>query len=50
MTRILQLGILFLSISTAQAQPGQTDETAKAEIAKLDFILGNWEGTGWIYA
>ena len=32
------------------AQGGETDEISKREISKLAFIVGDWEGEGWMMA
>lgn len=46
----LLLSILTLAtlISVAHAQIRETDKTAQAEIKKLAFLVGKWEGTGWM--
>ncbi len=43
--------ILVLSVTmVSKAQQPQTvDKEAQVEIAKLEFLTGNWKGTGWIY-
>jgi len=45
-----KLLILFCLIFTlnAYSQAPKTDETVKSEIQKLAFIVGEWEGEGWM--
>ncbi len=40
------LAILILSTLTAQAQVGAS--TSKADLKKLDFMIGEWKGGGWM--
>lgn len=40
---------LTLLISTMGfSQTSETDSISKAKIKKLDFMVGNWKGTGWM--
>lgn len=41
------LTTLFL-VTTAFAQIPETDQEASQAISKLDFIVGNWSGKGWM--
>lgn len=45
--KLLTLICLTLTIKTYSQAP-TTDKTAKAEISKLGFIVGQWEGDGWM--
>lgn len=38
---------LFISNET-YSQSSETDSISKAKIEKLDFMVGNWKGTGWM--
>lgn len=47
--RIIILVLFFLSGSiTSIAQSIKTDSISKSEISKLVFMVGNWEGKGWM--
>ena len=41
-------GILFVSNLALWAQPIQTNQEVKTAITQLDFLVGQWKGTGWI--
>ena len=38
----------LLSLSVTRGQMLETDSTSQAEIMKLEFMVGKWEGSGWI--
>ncbi|MGA1197622.1 MAG: hypothetical protein ACO36I_14115 [Candidatus Latescibacterota bacterium] len=40
--------LLFLLISTTPTFAQPNPEALKTEMQKLDFLVGKWEGTGWI--
>ena len=44
----LLLFFLLACIKIASAQSPETDSISKAEILKLGFLIGNWEGSGWM--
>jgi len=48
--KLKSLLILFCLICTLQtySQTPATDQMAKSEIQKLAFIVGDWEGEGWM--
>lgn len=50
MKPITIISCVFLSISYSFAQSIETDSLAKANISKLDFLVGNWKGNGWMYS
>jgi hypothetical protein len=37
-----------ITAGMARTQLYSVDETSKAEISKLEFMCGNWEGSGWM--
>ena len=39
--------VLFIAGQTF-SQSHETDSISKAEISKLNFLLGNWKGNGWM--
>lgn len=40
--------ILFEVIFCAQAQNYETDSIVQEEVLKLNFLIGEWKGSGWI--
>ena len=49
MKPILSLLLLScFSLTNSFAQPVQPDPEIQAKMAKLAFVAGNWEGTGWM--
>lgn len=40
--------VLTLCSTLTWGQSTMTDSISKLEISKLDFLVGKWEGTGWI--
>ena len=49
----MKKGILIFALSVflagqSYSQSFATDTISKSEISKLDFLIGNWEGNGWI--
>ena len=38
----------LVSMTSLYSQSTETDLVAKKEISKLAFVVGNWEGTGWM--
>ncbi len=43
---ILALAILFVIPSFSQSS--ETDSLSKANISQLEFMVGNWKGSGWM--
>ena len=39
---------LLTCLKFASAQSLETDSISKTEISKLEFLIGNWEGSGWM--
>ena len=48
MTKLLLLVGLLLAVSTAPAVAAPTLDQKKAEIDRLDFLVGEWVGSGWM--
>lgn len=49
MKTLLKITIITLLVPTmALAQIVETDAAAQAEIKKLSFLVGNWQGSGWM--
>lgn len=46
-TKILLIVLTFYSVLSF-GQVEKTDSISKNEISKLDFLVGKWEGQGWI--
>jgi hypothetical protein len=46
-TKVLLIIWIFCSV-TAFGQAEKTDSISKQEISKLNFLVGKWEGEGWI--
>ena len=44
----LILGISLLFIGNSFSQSFETDSISKSEISKLEFLVGNWKGKGWL--
>lgn len=40
--------LLIFSINTSFSQSSETDSLSKSKITELSFMVGNWEGTGWM--
>lgn len=46
---LIFISILFLSLFASAQMPDEAKlEKQRAELRKMDFLLGTWEGTGWI--
>ena len=45
---VLILGISLLFMSSSFSQSVETDSISKSELSKLEFLVGNWNGNGWI--
>ena len=43
---IIALAIIFATHSYAQSS--ETDSISKSKISQLEFMVGNWNGTGWM--
>ncbi|WP_034257658.1 hypothetical protein [Altibacter lentus] len=48
MRTTLTIILALLVTITSFAQNSKTDSISKAKIKTLDFMVGNWKGTGWI--
>jgi len=48
MKRILTIFIIKVISINISAQSVETDTLAQAKIAKLEFLVGQWEGRGWM--
>jgi hypothetical protein len=49
MKKIIPLSLVMLLVfSLARAQAPETDTAAQAEITRLGFITGKWQGKGWM--
>ena len=48
MKRSLFLVLLFFSAGVASAQTPPTNTVGLSEMKKLDFLVGEWKGTGWM--
>lgn len=48
MRKIYQIIFVLLFTSTISGQSHQVDTRAKTEIKKLYFLIGHWNGAGWI--
>ncbi|WP_347175559.1 hypothetical protein [Polaribacter uvawellassae] len=44
----LTITITLLISTLGFSQTSETDSISKAKIKKLDFMVGNWKGTGWM--
>ena len=44
----LTITITLLIATLGFSQTSETDSISKAKIKKLDFMVGNWKGTGWM--
>jgi len=49
MKPITIISCVFLSFSYSFAQSLETDSLSKANISKLDFLVGDWKGNGWMF-
>lgn len=43
------VGLLALLFAVAASAPAQTTPPAPAELRKLDFLVGEWKGKGWMF-
>jgi hypothetical protein len=50
MKRIVTIIFALLLMQNLTAQAIETDSIAKEKISKLSFIVGNWEGAGWMFS
>ncbi len=48
MKTFLTIIIALLVTINSFAQNSETDSISKAKIKELDFMVGNWKGTGWM--
>ncbi len=48
MKRITIFAFAFLLASHLFAQSTETDSISKANISQLEFMVGNWKGSGWM--
>jgi hypothetical protein len=48
MKTYLTIVLVFLISITGFTQTSETDSISKAKIKELDFMVGNWKGTGWM--
>jgi len=40
--------MIVFSINISFSQSSETDSLSKSKISELSFMVGNWEGTGWM--
>lgn len=45
---ILTIALAFLLVNPSFSQSFETDSISKSKIVNLEFIVGNWEGAGWM--
>jgi len=43
---IIALTVLFVNLSFSQST--ETDSISKSKISQLEFMVGNWKGSGWM--
>lgn len=48
MKTILPFAIAIIFVLPALSQSSETDSISKAKISQLDFMVGNWKGSGWM--
>ena len=48
MKKLLTFAVVIAFESPIFSQSSETDSTAKAKISRLEFMVGDWKGTGWM--
>ena len=48
MKTVLILALVILFVIPSFSQSSETDSISKANISQLEFMVGNWKGSGWM--